>query len=286
MRNFRQTLCLACLAISWQFAGFQIAGFQNADLPMAGSRMASPKTEGSAIAGSQIAGLQVERSATACSQIASSQMEGWQIAYAPATPPAVAASKPESVPISWLKDREIGTTAVRNRDYKAAELAFRRALAAARKLGKATDTCVTSLNDLASLYASEKRFNDARPLFAQVLEITETKVGKDSIELITPLNNLVRVSCAAGNCYDTVPQLKQLLDIRRKKLGEYSREVPITLLLLGEAYEKKGKYSQSLTFFKEAVQTEEHISGANSPLYKSLSRNVTRVEAHLTHVRG
>jgi len=189
---------------------------------------------------------------------------------------AVAAAN-EVVPPAWSKDRAAGMESARLRNFRLAEKYLQSALGRAKLLGRSNSCYATSLNDLAEVYAAQRKWAQARDLFWQALDIAEAKVGKDSAELIKPLNNVVRVSCAAGNCYDTVPQLKRLLAIRKKAYGEFSKGLSINLLLLGEAYEKKGKLVEAKAYFEQAVETETRVSGKNSELTRSLAKNICRV---------
>jgi len=150
------------------------------------------------------------------------------------------------------------------------------------KPGAATNSkLLIILKDQASVFAAEKKFSEARVVYDRVLKITEQKYGRESPRLITPLNDVIKVTCVTGKCYDTLPELKRLLRIRRKAHGVYSREVPITLLLIGEAYEKHGDFSRALSYFNEAVSTEKKISGERSEMVKALSKYVERSKKEL-----
>jgi hypothetical protein len=114
-----------------------------------------------------------------------------------------------------------------------------------------------------------------------VLKIDEQKYGRESPMLITPLNDVIKVTCVTGKCYDTIPELKRLLLIRRKAHGAHSREVPITLLLLGEAYEKHDDFAHAVTYFSEAVAVEKKISGEHSGMAAALAKNTERAQMEL-----
>jgi tetratricopeptide (TPR) repeat protein len=137
---------------------------------------------------------------------------------------------------------------------------------------------IADLNKKAEELVKQKRFTQARSVYQNVLKQTEAQYGPDHPMLIQPLNNIVRVSCVGRQCFETIPELKRMLAIRQKAYGKDSRDVPVNLLLLGEAYEKEQKYDEALTYFQQAVESEKRRSGGNSSYAQSLARNINRVE--------
>jgi len=188
-----------------------------------------------------------------------------------------ACSKSPHRRIDWSVDRADGLAAAGKCDYVLAEKLLKDALACVNSGNESDPRLLTSLGDLATVYANEQKYAAARPLYLRVLKIKESQCGADSPNLIGPLNDVVRVTCAAGVCYDTIPQLKRLLSIRQKAFGQDSRDVSVTLLLIAEAYEKHAKYDQAIDYFKQAIATEQRRSGKNSRMVRMLSQNLQRV---------
>lgn len=176
---------------------------------------------------------------------------------------------------SWGMDRAAAEAAFRANDFSKAERLAKKALADTRHMKENDPRVLQSSEDLAQVYLRQQKFDLARPPFMRVLKIKEAKYGKDSAELIQPLNNVVRVTCAGGACYDTIPYLKRLLSIR-KRVDPKSRDIPITLLLIGEAYEKREAYPEAMDYFKQATLAEKQRIG-NGPMVSTLARNIERV---------
>ncbi|CAN5423415.1 hypothetical protein BH10CYA1_BH10CYA1_02870 [soil metagenome] len=177
------------------------------------------------------------------------------------------------------KSTSAAHAAIQSKDFVKAEKLCKQALLDTRRMKENDPRLSQSLDDLAQVYIHERKFDDARPLFMRVLKIKESKYGKDSPELIKPLNDVVRVTCAGGACYDTIPHLKRLLSIRRKAEPN-SRDIPVTLLLIGEAYEKREKYPEALDYFQQCVVAEKLRAG-HSPMVATYFRNVERVKHEL-----
>ena len=181
----------------------------------------------------------------------------------------------------WEASRVQALAAANKHHYGQAESSLQQLVKQAGESKANSQRLVVALKDLASVYANDKKFGDARVAYQRVLKIDEQKYGRESSMLITPLNDVIKVTCVTGKCYDTIPELKRLLLIRRKAHGAHSREVPITLLLLGEAYEKHGDFAHAVNYFTEAVATEKKISGEHSGMAAALAKNTERAEMEL-----
>jgi tetratricopeptide (TPR) repeat protein len=193
------------------------------------------------------------------------------------------AAKPVNSLDEWEASRIEALAAASKHNYPQAESTLQRLVQEAGESKSTGDRLVIALKDLASVYASDKKFGDARVAYQRVLKIDEQKYGRESPMLITPLNDVIKVTCVTGKCYDTIPELKRLLAIRRKAHGAHSRAVPVTLLLLGEAYEKHGDFSQAVIYFTEAVATEKKISGHQSAMAAALAKNTERAKQELAY---
>jgi tetratricopeptide (TPR) repeat protein len=183
-----------------------------------------------------------------------------------------------AVPLdNWAKERIEGLAAGKARDYKKAEKLLKEAVQQATEFGDKGDRLVIALNDLGNLYATEHKYDDARLVFLRVLKLSELKYGKSSTALIGPLNNVVKVTCAGGKCSDTVPELKRLLQIKQNAGAACVRDLPVALLLLGEAYEQQKKYPDSVDYIKQAVAAQTKLTGAGSRQTIQLSLNLARL---------
>ncbi len=181
----------------------------------------------------------------------------------------------------WESSRGQALAAAEKHQYAQAETTLQRLVKQAGETNPTSPRLIVALKDLASVYASDKKFGDARSAYQRVLKIDEQKYGRESPMLITPLNDVIKVTCVTGKCYDTIPELKRLLSIRRKAHGAHSREIPVTLLLLGEAYEKHGDFAPAVSYFTQAVSTEKRISGEKSDMAAALAKNVERAKKEL-----
>ena len=177
----------------------------------------------------------------------------------------------------WKQARAAGIAAEKKNAYVDAEKQFQRANDLTAAMNRADPRVTTSLEDLAGMYARQKKFTQARVMYIKVLKLQEGIHGTEDPALISRLNDVIKVTCANGSCYDTIPELRRLLVIRQKSFGPNSAQVPMTLQLLGEAYEKHSDFAAALKYFEQAVEVQKRISGPGSPMVSALSKNVERV---------
>ncbi len=193
----------------------------------------------------------------------------------------LSASAKDTHGTAWVKDSNAGRAATQAGNYHQAEQSFKKALLDAHRFKEADPRLAQTLDDLAQVYISEQKFDDARPLYLRVLKINEAKYGTSAPELIKPLDDVVRVTCAGGACYDTIPYLKRQLSIRKQISGTSPRDISVNLLLIAEAYEKRGKLSEAMDYFKQAVAAEK-LKAGNTPMVATLARNIERVRREMS----
>jgi tetratricopeptide (TPR) repeat protein len=184
---------------------------------------------------------------------------------------------------AWESKRNQGLAAMKEGDYKHAEKLLSEAVQQATGFGAKDERLPMTLDDLGSLYTKERKFDDARQIYLRVLKLKEDKYGKNSTALIAPLNKVVRVTCANGKCSDTTPELKRLLQIRRSAGGYYLRDIWVSLLLLGEAYEQQRKYSESVDYVNQAIAASAKETGTGSRQTIALSLNLIRLNQEMSN---
>ena len=71
----------------------------------------------------------------------------------------------------------------------------------------------TTLNNLAGLYDSQGRYEEAEPLYKRDLEISEKSLGKDHPSVATTLNNLAGLYYSQGRYEEAEPLYQRALTI-------------------------------------------------------------------------
>jgi len=109
------------------------------------------------------------------------------------------------------------------RDYQQ-ELAlaiqyFRKAADLQKELGLEEDFAST-LNNLALLYKSQGRYDQAEPLYLQALELRKRLLGEDHPSVATSLNNLALLYYSQGRYDQAEPLFLQALEILERVFGD------------------------------------------------------------------
>src|SRR5260370_15520415 len=77
----------------------------------------------------------------------------------------------------------------------------------------------TSLNNLAGLYHTQGKYEQAEPLFQRALKIDKQVYGKDHPDIASDLNNLAGLYHDQGKYEQAEPLYQRALAIREKLLG-------------------------------------------------------------------
>jgi tetratricopeptide (TPR) repeat protein len=87
-----------------------------------------------------------------------------------------------------------------------------------------------SLNNLASLYKSQGKYNQAEPLYQQALALLQKLLGDDHPDVAFSLNNLAELYYSQGKYKEAEPLYEQALNIFEQRLGV---DHPHTIIVRG-----------------------------------------------------
>ncbi len=154
----------------------------------------------------------------------------------------------------------------RQGEYKKASDLFEQAVELAIKtFGPDHPYVATSLNKLASLYASLGRYANAEPLYQRSLKIREAKLGPDHPDVATSLNNLALLYYSQGRYAEAEPLYKRSLEIREAKLGPDHPDVATSLNNLAGLYQLQGRYAETEPLNKRSLKILEAKLGPDHP---------------------
>ncbi len=119
----------------------------------------------------------------------------------------------------WETHNDAGKEAYQAGRYAEAEKQFKFALAEAERLGPSDWRLATSLNNLAGLYDTQGKCEEAEPLFKRSLAIRENALGPDHPDVALSLNNLAGLYRTQGKYDQAEPLYRRSLPIFEKALG-------------------------------------------------------------------
>ena len=141
---------------------------------------------------------------------------------------------------------------------------------AADENGEESAQYAAAINNLASLYNAQGRYDAAEPLYKQAMEICRVALGEEHADFATSLNNLALLYKAQGRYEAAEPLYKQAMEIRRVALGEEHPDFATSLNNLALLYKAQGRYEAAEPLYTQAMEirraalSEEHPKFATS----------------------
>jgi tetratricopeptide (TPR) repeat protein len=122
-----------------------------------------------------------------------------------------------------------------------------------------------SLHQLALLYKSQGKYNEAEPLYLRSLSIYEKQLGEDHPHVATSLNNLALLYRNQGKYEEAELLFLRSLSIMEKQLGENHPDVAASLNNLALLYDSQGKYNEAESLYLRSLFIREKQLGENHP---------------------
>ena len=122
-----------------------------------------------------------------------------------------------------------------------------------------------NMNNLAVLYHSQGKYDEAESLYQQNLKMRRKLLGDDHLDVVTSLNNLAKLYNSQGR-YDEAEHLyQQALETRRKLLGDDHPDVATSLNNLAKLYNSQGRYDEAEHLYQQALEMRRKLLGDDHP---------------------
>jgi CHAT domain-containing protein/Tfp pilus assembly protein PilF len=145
--------------------------------------------------------------------------------------------------------------------------AYRRAVSlAARVYGREGDLRVVPLlNDLAALYQSRVKYEQAEFLYRRALRIREDNLDANHADVVTSLNNLAVLYDEQGQYAKAEPFFRRGLRITEARLGKDHPDVAAYLDNLARLSYEQGEYDRAEPLYQRSLQIYESKLGKDHP---------------------
>ena len=168
-------------------------------------------------------------------------------------------------------------------DAEGARTAVDAAIASAKSGGDNSEQLIPLYKQSAKLFYRKKDFSNSQIAAQEALRLERECCDPKSEKLLDGLNLCISAACAQDRCADTGPLLLEQLEIRREHFGPNHPHVAVSLCLLGELAEKKGRWKEAERRYEEALAIRRKTEPA---LVTQTEKNLTRVRAHLERKSG
>jgi tetratricopeptide (TPR) repeat protein len=152
----------------------------------------------------------------------------------------------------------------REREYALAQDYLHKAIALQTQF-KQEESLANSLNNLAKLYYSQEKYNQAEPLYQQVLAINRANLPPNHPSLATSLNNLALLYQSQGKYNQAEPLYQEALAIDRASLPPNHPDLAIDLNNLANLYYSQGKYSEAEPLYQQVLAISRASLPPNHP---------------------
>ncbi|MTV36576.1 tetratricopeptide repeat protein [Duganella radicis] len=158
--------------------------------------------------------------------------------------------------------------------YPQAIVVAQQALSEAEGTGATTSTIITCVSNLALMYRSAERYEEALPLYQRALALSEVEAGPEHPDTAERASRLGRLYKLMGRYDDALTLFQRALDIDEKALGPGHADTVQDLSYLAGAYRSKEQYSEALWRYRKVLDLREQ---ATQPDDEALSVSVYNV---------
>jgi tetratricopeptide (TPR) repeat protein len=123
----------------------------------------------------------------------------------------------------------------------------------------------TSLNNLAGLYSSQGKYEEAELLYRSALEMYKWMLGEEHQNVATSLNNLAELYCSQRKYEEAEPLYRSALEMYTRVLGTEHPDIAMSLNNLAELYRSQGKYEEAEPLYHSALEIYRRVLGEEHP---------------------
>ncbi|MCW5205462.1 tetratricopeptide repeat protein [Desulfobulbus sp. F5] len=171
---------------------------------------------------------------------------------------ALAPDNPDYLLSAWQMAYQMG-------EYQQAEEWLEHLLAIWEQEGKEDAELALALNDLALVYMSQGRYEEAELRYKRSLEIWEEKLGKDHPDVAISLNNLASLYYSQGRYAEAEPLYKRALEIIKKVFVQDHPSVATYQNNLALLYDAQGRYAEAEPLYRRSLEICEKFLGKEHP---------------------
>lgn len=130
-----------------------------------------------------------------------------------------------------------------------------------RLLGQEHPDTLMSMTELASLYSSAGRFEEAAHLGSQVMNMKEKVLGVENPETLRSMALMAAMLQVQGQLKEAEQMYRRALLGYKKTFGHDSVKTLSVFINLGHAYEEQGRFSEADSLYKNVLFEYEKIFG-------------------------
>ncbi|MFN7715560.1 MAG: tetratricopeptide repeat protein [Pseudanabaenaceae cyanobacterium] len=139
---------------------------------------------------------------------------------------------------------------------------------------------ISRLNDLARIHHAQGQYEEALKLYQQALEIYEDGKDTDIATYARTINLLAGTYHAQGKYIEAEKSYQKSLNIRLKEFGESHPDIAVSLNNLGLLYAEQGKFSEAESYYQQALAIQIQLLGKTSADVATSLNNIALLYYH------
>jgi tetratricopeptide (TPR) repeat protein len=143
--------------------------------------------------------------------------------------------------------------------------------------GAEPEALYTALEELAAIYISDQRWNEAEVVLEKMIQIREEINDPENEKLSRPLNDLAQVYIQLGRLDDAQTAAKRALKIDERTLPRYHPELAKSLSNLATVYAYENKYKEAGALYERSLSIAEERFGKKSPESAAIMENMANM---------
>lgn len=197
-----------------------------------------------------------------------------------AKPPEAEESK------TWTRYKDLAAAAAARCNYAQAESMWLHALEEAQNFPPGDRRQLFTLENVASLYMSLHRFEQAEMFCSKALDIALNVFGSSDVRTANYMNHMAGIYYSQRRYRDAEPLCIKLLYIYESTYGPDHPDVGMALNNLGMLYHVERKYKQAARMYMRALRIRARALGKDHEVVKTLVQNYCNLmrETNQVHV--
>jgi len=176
-------------------------------------------------------------------------------------PTGALAHDEEEAEAAWGNANKEAREAFEKGDYALAEKHLQDAIEHAEEFGDKDVRLAVTLNNLAVLYSSQEKYEEATPLLHRAIEVWENAEGADSPKAAQGYSNLAVLYINQRKYGDAEPLYRRALAVHEKTKGPEDPLVARDLHDLAELLSEEKKYAEADSLYKRSLAIAEKAFG-------------------------
>lgn len=173
----------------------------------------------------------------------------------------------------WTRYKELAELAAKRGNYSQAEAMWLAALIEAKDFDQQDERVAITLDNLASLYYTLGRYDQAESFCRRALDVTILALGGLHRRVAECLNSLAGIYYNQKRYAAAEPLCVRALAIYERVFGPDHGDVGMAANNLAMLYHAQGKYSDAERYYQQAIRIRTKVLGTDHPCVITLLEN-------------